>query len=71
MLVIERIKLIYKGEERELYPADLGLARLPENVDELKAAVERRLDLAPGTLKDYIATETEGRWVIAPSPMFG
>ena len=71
MMTIERIKVIYKGEELELYPADLGLGRLPESVDELKAAVERHLELAPGTLKDYIASETEGRWVIAPSPIFG
>ena len=70
-LTIERIKLVHRGEEREFYPADLGWERLPESVDELKAAVERHLELAPGTLKDYIASETEGRWVIAPAPIFG
>jgi len=70
-LTIEQIKLVYQGDERELYPADLGLERLPEDVDELKAAVERHLELAPGALKDYIASETAGRWVIAPSPIFG
>ena len=71
MMTIERIKVIYKGEERELFPADLGWERLPESVEELKAAVERHLELAPGTLKDYIASESEGRWIIAPSPIFG
>jgi len=71
MITIERIKLVYKGEEQEIYPVDLGLERLPTNADELKAAVERHFRLAPGTLKDYIASETEGRWVIAPSPIFG
>jgi len=47
-MTIERIKVIYKGEERKLYPADLGWERLPESVDELKAAVERHLELAQG-----------------------
>lgn len=71
MLRVERVKLVYGGEERELFSADLGWERLPASVDELKAAIERHLELAPGALKDYIASETEGRWVIAPSPIFG
>ena len=70
-LKIERIRVIYKGEERELFPADLAWERMPTSVEELKALVERKLDLPPGALAAYIASETEGRWVIAPSPVFG
>jgi hypothetical protein len=70
-LKIERIKVLYRGEERELFPADLGWERLPESAEELKALVERQLDLPEGALKGYTASETEGRWVIVPAPVFG
>jgi len=70
-LKIERIRVIYRGEERELFPADLAWERMPGSVDELKALVERKLDLPRGALDTYIASETEGRWVIAPAPIFG
>jgi len=70
-LKIERIRVIYQGEERELFPADLAWERMPTSVDELKTLVERKLDLPQGALATYIASETEGRWVIAPAPIFG
>ena len=71
LMKIERIRVLYRGEERELFPADLGWERLPENAEELKALVERQLDLPAGALKTHTASETEGRWVIAPAPIFG
>lgn len=71
MLLIKQVKVIYRGEERDLYPADLPMRGLPNDVEALKALVEEQLELPTGALKDHVVSEVEGRWVIAPAPIFG
>lgn len=68
-LVLTYIKVVYSGREYEISPTQL--AAVPTTVEDLKRAVERYLELTPGTLKNYTASEVEGRWVIAPAPLYG
>lgn len=68
-LILTYIKVVYSGREYEIAPTQLAMA--PASVDELKQAVERYLELPVGTLESYTASEVEGRWVIAPAPIYG
>lgn len=61
--------IIYSGREYEIAPTQLAV--VPTTVEGLKRAVERYLELTPGTLEHYTASEVEGRWVIAPVPIYG
>jgi hypothetical protein len=68
-LVLTYIKVIYSGREYEIDPS--RLAMIPTTVDDLKRVVERYLELPSGALESYMASEVEGRWVIAPAPIYG
>jgi len=68
-LVLTYIKVVYSGREFEIAPTQLAM--VPTTVDELKRVVECYLELPEGTLTGYTASEVEGRWVIAPAPIYG
>lgn len=68
-MTLTHIKVVYSGQEYDIHPAQLAV--VPTTSEDLKRAVERYLELLPGTLQDYTALEVEGRWVIAPAPVYG
>ncbi len=69
MLAVKFVKVVYGGREYEIAQEELRVT--PATVEELKQTVEQMLELPPGALDSYTASEVEGRWVIAPTPVYG